>query len=163
MDRLDTDGRRDRRARYRLAGALAGLALLLAATPVAADVGGGGSDLGLSGITITAATINPASGLVTISGEIECSEDVHDVNVGAGAEQLVGRLNVISGSAGTSLDCAADPGLASWSVSFYGYNGKFAPGNARVGASAFVFFCTDEECFEDGVETGVLSVRLTRA
>jgi hypothetical protein len=164
MDSIDAGMRAPRRrATARIAGAsLAAIALvLLTIAPAAAHEGS--ADLGLDDISITSATVDARTGLVTISGRIQCSQDLTQLSVYAGAEQLVGRLNLISGSGGDELDCVAEAGTADWSVSFYAWNGKFAPGQARVGASAFVFFCTEEECFEDGVETGVLLLRLTRA
>jgi hypothetical protein len=166
MNPFDSPQRIDRRrALVRIALALAAVAALvaLAAGPVAADSEpGGGESLGLDAVRVTSATVDPRSGLVTISGEIECSQDIEEVHIDAGAEQLVGRLNVIQGSGDTSVGCPAEAGGSAWVVSFHGWDGKFAPGVARVSASAWTFVCTEEECFEDFVESGPLSLRLHR-
>ena len=119
------------------------------------------ADLGLDAIAVTAAAVD-RTGLVTIAGEIACSQDLHDTSVWVDVTQVVGRLSSLSGSNGTSLDCLAEDGSASWSLSFYAYEGRFAPGKARLEAFAEVGFCTDEECFFDSVSTGTMEIRLRR-
>lgn len=135
----------------------------LAAAPVAADTGGGGgTDLGLDAITITATTVDARSGVVTVSGVVECTADLEHVDIYAELNQPVGRLNSVQGWGSTSVGCLAEDGSAAFNIAVWPHNGRFAAGRAVLSASAYVFFCTEEDCFEDGVQFGPASVRVTR-
>ena len=152
------------RRQFRRVLLIAALGAALAAWPSVASadtVGGGESDLGLDGLTITSATVAPRTGLVTISGEISCSQDLH-ASVGVGLTQVVGRLSSLSGDGWTDIECAAADEAAGFSVEFYAWSGRFAPGHARLSAYAYTETCTEEECFFDSISLENASIRLTR-
>lgn len=153
------------RPRRSAAATLAGFAaaLTLAVAPVTANGGGGDSDLGLDAISIASTSVEARTGLVTITGQIGCSQDLEAVWIGTSLSQVVGRFHTIWGWGSTEASCLAADGVASFEVAFYADNGRFAPGSARLNASADVFFCTEENCFGDSVSTGDLLVRLGRS
>lgn len=156
-----TTSMRRRTRRFLLIAAL-GAAVVAWPSLVSADTGGGGeTDLGLDGLTITSATVVPKTGLVTISGEIACSQDLH-AGVWVELTQVVGRLSSIHGGNGTDVECAAADGVAGFSFEFYPWDGKFAPGRARLSAYAETGSCTEEECFFDSVSLENANIRLTR-
>ena len=129
---------------------------------VVADTGpGGNADLGLDAITISTNTVQPRTGLVTVTGRVECSQDL-EAYVWGDVSQVVGRVWTVSGGGDTTVECLAADGSADFSVSFYAGSGKFVPGRARLEAFADTGYCTEEECFYDDVSTGTLIVRLSR-
>src|SRR5690242_14627522 len=91
-----------------------GLPLILAlgvATPaLAATGGGGGADLGLDAVTVTSTHVNSRTGIATVNGTIDCSQDVAGVFVSAEIDQVVGRFNTLRGWGGASVDCLAADG-----------------------------------------------------
>lgn len=137
------------------------LILALAAVPVAAN-GGGGTDLGLDGISISSTTVNARTGVASVSGSIACSRDLERVDIYVELSQPVGRFHSVSGGGNTQVACLATDGEAGFSLQVWPYGGKFAGGSAFVYASAGVFFCTEEDCFGDDVQFGPASVRPTR-
>ena len=96
---------------------------------VAADTGGGGgSDYAEGGIdvTITSASVDPKSGLVSVSGHITCDVDFDYVGVDIQLSQLVGRLNTLRGY-----------GSATFTTALFADSGRFAPGAAKIQVSAW--------------------------
>ncbi len=144
--------------------ALGGLlaAILVWPTAVAADTtGGGGADLGLDAVSVSTIEVQARTGLVTVAGQVDCSQDLQ-ASVWIELTQVVGRLWTISGGGATEVECLAADGSANFGVSFYAWSGKFAPGPARLQGFAETGYCTEEECFFDGVAIGPMPVRLTR-
>ncbi len=144
------------------------LAVLVAALLAAFNVssvfaatgpGGGNADLGLEAVTISGGTVIAKTGQVTLAGSITCSQDL-DAFVFVDLAQVVGRFNTIRGFGDTSVSCLAAEGSATFTVSFFADQGKFAPGAARVQAFAETGFCTDVECFFDDASYGPASIRL---
>jgi hypothetical protein len=136
------------------------VAMLASPIAVAADTGGSNADLGLDGVTISTTSIVGRTGLVTVAGRVECSQDV-DAYVWAEVSQVVGRTSTISGGNATEVQCLAADGSAGFSLSFYAWSGKFAGGQARVQGGAETAVCTEEECFFDAVAFGPTNVRLS--
>jgi hypothetical protein len=147
--------------RVRILAVLVGLVLatINASSVLAATGGGGGADLGLEGVTISGATVIAKTGQVTLAGAITCTQDL-DASVGIDLAQVVGRLHTITGFGGTSVSCLASEGSASFTVSFFPDQGKFAPGTARVEAFAETGFCNDVDCFFDDASYGPASIKL---
>jgi hypothetical protein len=144
--------------------AVVGTMLALLAWPIGvlADTGpGGNADLGLDGVTISRATVQPRTALVTVAGQIDCSQDL-EAFVWVEVSQVVGRVWTVYGSGETLVDCLASDGSTDFSVSFYAGNGKFVPGRARLAGFAETGYCTEEECFYDDVEIGPMTMRLRR-
>src|SRR2546423_4226431 len=143
--------------------AMSGLSVAMLVSPiaVAADTGGGGNaDLGLNAITITKTTVAGRTGAVTVTGSVDCSQDVNGY-VDISVSQVVGRLNTIYGEGYTEFQCLAANGSAPFSLSVSPYSGKFAGGSATIAGYAEAFVCTDVECFKDSVSVGPTSVRLS--
>lgn len=141
------------------------VAALLAAfnvSSVFADTGGGGTDLGLEAITINGGTVIAKTGEVTLTGSITCTQDL-EASVFVDLAQVVGRFNTIRGFGSTSVGCLAAAGSASFTVSLFADQGKFAPGAARVQAFADTGFCNDVDCFFDSATYGPASIRLAGA
>jgi len=149
-----------------LLAALVGVALAtVSASSVLADTtgGGGSADLGLDAIRIDGGTVVSKTGFVTLTGSIDCSQDIQ-AYVGADAAQVVGRFNTIRGFGDVyPVTCLAADGRASFTMSFFADQGKFAPGSVRVSAYADVGFCDDNtgECFDEFASFGPASIRLT--
>jgi hypothetical protein len=153
------------RTRNRLVGIVLPLALALAAaTPVLADTtgGGGGADLGLDAITITHGSVNARTGIATVSGTIDCSQDLTGAFVSVELDQVVGRFHTLRGWGGTPVDCLAADGSATWTLTIQPDQGKFANGRAVVSAFAEIDVCTDVDCFSDAAGLGPVSIRLGR-
>ncbi|HEY8438707.1 MAG TPA: hypothetical protein VIK65_08865 [Candidatus Limnocylindrales bacterium] len=131
------------------------------ATPALADTtgGGGDADLGLDAIAITSTHVNGKTGIATVNGTIDCSQDV-SVFVGAEIDQVVGRFNTLRGWGGDAVDCSAADGSAAWTVVVQPEQGKFANGRATLSAFAEVDICTDEGCIGDFVSVGPETIRL---
>jgi hypothetical protein len=102
---------------------------------------------------------------VTVTGQIQCSQDLQ-ASIGLDLTQVVGRFWTISGGGGTGVECLEAEGTADFSLTFYPWSGKFAPGHARIQGYADTYMCTGEpdaeECFYDSVAIGPMNVRLTR-
>ena len=124
--------------------------------------GGGGTDLGLDSITITHGSVNARTGIATVSGTIDCSQDLTEAFIGVELDQLVGRFHTLRGWGGTSVDCLAADGSATWTMTIQPDEGKFANGRAVVTAFAEVDVCTDVDCFSDAVGQGPVPIRLGR-
>jgi hypothetical protein len=151
----------------RLVSTLVGVALALAvAGPVAADTGGGGeSDLGLEGFTLSGATVNTKTGVATVTGSISCSQDVEGY-VGVELRQSVGRFFTVAGWGGSSFTCLASTGSASVSLIVQPEQGKFGGGKASAHGFAQAEVCSqvdDEEyCDYDFADSGSVRLRLGR-
>ncbi len=152
------------RTRKLLVGVVASFVVALAAvTPALADTTGGGSaDLGLDGISITSGHVNARTGIATVSGTIACSQDLTGVFVSVELDQVVGRFHTLRGFAGTSVDCAAADGTASWTMTIQPDQGKYANGRATVSTFGDVSFCDDVDCYDDSVSAGPQPIRLGR-
>jgi hypothetical protein len=153
------------RTRNGLVGIVLPLALALAAaTPVLADTtgGGGGADLGLDAIAITNGSVNARTGIATVSGTINCSQDVTGAFVSVELDQVVGRFHTLRGWGGAQVDCLAADGSATWTTTIQPDQGKFANGLATVSAFAEIDICTDVDCLSDGVGLGPVPIRLGR-
>jgi hypothetical protein len=153
------------RTRNGLVGIVLPLAMALgAATPVLADTtgGGGGADLGLDAITITQGSVNARTGIATIRGTIECSQDLTGAFVSVELDQVVGRFHTLRGWGGTSVDCLVADGVAAWTLTIQPDQGKFANGGAVVSAFAEIDVCTDVDCLSDAAGLGPVSIRLGR-
>ena len=142
-----------------------GLPLILAlgiATPVLADTtgGGGGADLGLDAIAVTSTHVNGKTGIATVNGTIDCSQDLFGVFVAAEIDQVVGRFNTLRGWGGASVDCVAADGSASWTLTIQPDQGKFANGRATIAAFAELDLCTDVDCVADFADFGPQAIRL---
>lgn len=143
------------------------LAVLVAAMLAAFNVssvfadtgGGGGTDLGLEAVTISGGTVIGKTGQVTLVGSITCTQDL-EASVFVDLAQVVGRFNTIRGFGFASVSCLAVDGSASFTMSFFADQGKFAPGAARVQASADTGFCDEVDCFFDEASYGPASIRL---
>lgn len=136
--------------------------LALGVAPISADTGHGDTDLGLDGISIDSTTVNPRSGVASVAGSITCSQDLEHVGIYVELSQPVGRFHSVYGWGDADVACLAADGSASFSLQVWPSGGKFAGGTAFLYASAGVSFCTEEDCFGDGVEIGRVAVRLTR-
>ena len=149
--------------RNKLFSIVAGLALvaLSASSALADTTGGGGADLGLDAVQVSAGTVISKTGEVTLTGSVNCSQDV-DVSVYVELTQVVGRFHTIYGSGGTlaPVTCLAADGTAAFSLSFFPYEGKFAAGTARVAATAQAGSCDDVGCTIDTASYGPASLRL---
>jgi hypothetical protein len=104
---------------------------------VADYFGQGGGSLVFSarrGATVDALTIDGAgvldraSGSVTVSGSVTCSEPA-TVVVSIGIEQRRGQ-----GAAEAEVPCSQTP--STWSVTVFPFSGRFVPGRAQVSAQA---------------------------
>ena len=114
---------------------------------VAADTtpGGEGSYGGLD-VTITSASVDAKTGLVSVSGEVTCEVDFEYVGVQVELAQVVGRLYTLHGWGGSDPDgCLADAGTASFTTSFYAESGRFAAGKATLSVYAY----GEGTCVED--------------
>jgi hypothetical protein len=107
---------------------LAGLAVAVA--PLAAQTTGFTLD-----ITVTGATADPKTGELIVQGTVTCSEAA-SYSLGVAVRQYVGRNTAISGSSYTSGTCPGPEGTP-FSISIYGTNGRFGPGQALIQADAF--------------------------
>ncbi len=149
-------------------------ALLLAlasAGIVAADTtpGGEGSYGGLD-VTITSATVNPKTGLVSVSGQVTCSVDFDWASAEVVLSQAVGRLTTLRGWGWADTSgCLAAAGTASFTMSFYADSGRFAPGRAKVQVSAYgQGGCVEDPdtgevvCANDGWASHGIAIRLAR-
>jgi hypothetical protein len=124
---------------------------LASAGLVAADTtpGGDGSFGGLD-VSVTSASVNAKTGLVAVSGVVTCEVDFDSVSAYVDLSQLVGRLFTVRGWGYADIaGCAAADGTASFSMSFYGESGRFAPGTAKIRVEAY----GEGGCHEDP-ETG---------
>ena len=135
--------------------------MLIWPAAVTADTGGGDADLGLDGATILTTSVQPRTGLVTVAGRVECSQDLQ-ASVWVEMTQVVGRLFTIAGGGSTDVECLAADGTAAFSLSFSAWSGRFAPGPARLQGSADAWSCTEEDCSFDSIEIGPMRVRLSR-
>jgi hypothetical protein len=143
--------------------AIFGLSIAMLASPiaVAADtIGGGNADLGLDAITVTATSVAGRTGLVTVTGRVDCSQDL-TASIWVDISQVVGRTATISGGGEATAECLASTGSAPFSVAFYAWSGRFAGGPARVEGFAETGVCTDEACLYDVVQFGPTNVRLS--
>jgi hypothetical protein len=150
------------RTHNRLIGIVLPLALVLAAaTPALADTtGGGGADLGLDAIAITHGSVNARTGIATVSGTIDCSQDLIGAYVSVELDQVVGRFHTLRGYGDTAVDCLATDGSATWTTTIQPDQGKFANGRATASAFAGIDVCTEDDCLSDGVKLGPVAIRL---
>jgi hypothetical protein len=125
-------------------------ALLLAlasAGIVAADTtpGGDGSYGGLD-VTVTSASVNAKTGLVTVAGSVTCEVDFDYVGANVEVSQVVGRLHTLRGWGGVDTGaCLAAAGKTTFKMSFYADSGRFAPGKAKIYVEAY----GEGGCIED--------------
>jgi hypothetical protein len=144
---------------------LIGVALAMVSTSSAfADTGGGGgSDLGLDAVTISAGSVVSKTGVVTLTGSIACSQDL-EASVFADVAQPVGRFKTVRGFGFVSVSCLAADGSADFTLAVFADQGKFAAGTVRVSANAETGFCdvSGDPCFFDSVSFGPESIRLRR-
>ncbi len=137
--------------------------LLLAAATMAAPVhahgepGVGEIDVAL---TITAATVVPRTGIVTVAGTVRCSED-GTAHVGVEVVQRVGRFHTIGGWGQTEVACG--PTASRFTVALQETSGAFKPGKMRIRAFAESGFCDPDtwEC-RFGHDDVDLSMRVRR-
>jgi hypothetical protein len=150
--------------RNRTLALVVGLALaMISASSVLADTSpGGNADLGLDAITISAGSVVGKTGEVTLTGAIECSQDL-TADVFVDISQVVGRFNTIRGFGYASVSCLAADGSAPFTMSLFADQGKFAGGSARLSAFAETGSCDDVECFFDSVSYGPATLRLKGA
>jgi hypothetical protein len=99
-------------------------------------------------------TVNPRTGVATVSGTVTCSSPT-DVSIDGRLRQRVGRI-LISGFFFTSVAC---DGSAAWSATATGENGVFGPGEATV--EAFAFACDEFGC-ADAQASATIRLAATR-
>ncbi len=131
------------------------LLLVAAAAPVSAQEGH--EDTVIADPVITSATV-ARSGDVTLTGTVTCEEagfaflELH-------LRQNVGRLHTIQGGGFTEVECTEAGEVVPFTTTVRPFEGRFAPGRARL----FMFAqgeCDEFSCeFED---FGERTVRLTR-
>jgi hypothetical protein len=123
---------------------------------VADYYGQGGGSLAFSarrGATVDALTIGSsglldrASGSVTVSGSITCSEPA-TVVVTIGIEQRRSQ-----GAADAEVSCSQTP--STWSVTVFPFSGRFGPGPSQVSAQAGL--CSELVC---DIESASASIRV---
>lgn len=86
-------------------------------------------------------TVNPKTGVATVSGTLTCSRSVVLPNLDVALSQVFARRVTIVGL-GTLLDFPCSSSGSPWSVVLEGANGRFAPGSAM--AEATTSFCNEE-------------------
>lgn len=79
-------------------------------------------------------SVNPKTGVATVSGTVECSRSL-EVWIAGELTQLFARRVAITGSISMPVSCTA-PSTA-WSVEVTGMNGLFVPGGARLRGDAW--------------------------
>jgi hypothetical protein len=130
---------------FALCLALASAGLVAADTTPGEEGSYGGLD-----VTITSASVNAKTGMVSVSGEVTCEVDFDDVGVQVELAQVVGRLTTLRGWGWADTSgCLAAAGTAAFTTSFYADSGRFAPGKAKVTVYAY----GQGDCAEDP-ETG---------
>jgi len=108
-------------------------ALVIAAAPVAADTGGGGSGLFTVSVNRAGSIMKPGSAV--ISGTVTCDPSLAPPISGSIDIQVnepQGRTNTIMGEAGRDLTIADCSSPTPWSVTIQPFQGKFAGGSAYV-------------------------------
>jgi predicted amidohydrolase len=105
-------------------------------------------------VTQESATVEPQTGEVTVSGIVTCS-GATEAQVYANVTQPVGREGAVNGGNYALVPCDQDG--EPYTISFFGYDGRFGPGRAVVTVDAFA--CGFEICDDARVQQ---SVRLTR-
>jgi len=150
------------------------LCLALASAGIAAadtTPGGEGSYGGLD-VTVASASVNPKTGLVSVSGQVTCSVDFDSVGVQVEVAQVVGRLTTLRGWGWADTNgCLASVGTVPFTMSFYADSGRFAPGKAKVQVAAYgQGGCVEDPttgdiiCANDGwASHGPLAIRLASA
>lgn len=78
-------------------------------------------------------SVNPVTGVATVSGVVACSRDV-PVDVAVRLSQLFGRRVLIAGDASIGVACTAPN--TTWSAVVAGSNGHFNAGSAAASATA---------------------------
>lgn len=141
-----------------------GLGLALASASAAATLaatGGGSEDLGLDGVQVISGTASTATGSVTLSGSITCSQDI-EVFVFAQLSQAVGRFNTIRGWGQTAnpIACDAAVGSVRFALAVFPEFGKFAGGSAVVDAGAEAVVCDEFDCVSDDAHYGPAGLKL---
>jgi hypothetical protein len=86
-------------------------------------------------VTVTGGSVDPATGRVTISGEITCSEPALGFVFGE-VRQRVGR-QYIYGYYDAPIECGVEP--IAWSATSFVETGLFRAGMVRVTGGAIVF------------------------
>ena len=105
------------------------------------------------GVTIDPiARVRPKTGLVTVSGTVECNLDT-TVDLDAFLTQRSGRL-LVQGGDFEQIECTAPS--TTWSFDIMGSNGRFVAGRATLEAS--VFACGDLNS-NFGSATGTIKLR----
>jgi hypothetical protein len=95
-------------------------------------------------VQFSSATVNPRTGVVTVTGKITCSEWTY-VDYLIEVQQQVGRIYTINGADGAHGDCetpASFPASFTYRVSFTANSGVFKPGPALVKAT--IWYCAME-------------------
>lgn len=89
-------------------------------------------------------TVNPKTGVATISGTLTCSRSVVLPSMGVWLNQLFARRVRIEAAGPNLVDVPCTPSGSPWSGVVEGLNGRLAPGSATAFASTF--FCNEEAC-----------------
>lgn len=105
-------------------------------------------------VTQESATVDPQTGQVTVSGTVTCT-GATEAQVSVNVTQPIGREGAIQGGNYASVPC--NPAGEPYTISLFGYDGRFGPGRAVVSVDAFA--CGFELCDDARVQQ---SVRLTR-
>ena len=117
-----------------LAAPLAVCLRLAMVLPVAADTAPP-PEGGLT-VTVTAATVQAKTGLLTVRGEITCEVDLDNLGAFVDVTRKGGRFRVVQGFGDAEgLSCVAGETIA-FSTSFTADQGKFTPGRATYSVAA---------------------------
>lgn len=108
------------------------------------------------GVTQDSAIVDAQTGQVTVSGTVTCS-GAAEAQVYVNLTQPIGREGAVQGSSYALVPCDQDG--EPYSLSLFGYDGRFGPGRAVVTVEAYA--CTPDyySCDDARIQQ---SVRLTR-
>jgi hypothetical protein len=105
-------------------------------------------------VTQESATVNPQTGEVTVSGTVTCT-GATEAQVSVNVTQPIGREGAVQGGGYTSVPCNQNG--EPYTISLFGYDGRFGPGRAVITVDAFA--CGFQFCDDARLQR---SVRLTR-
>jgi hypothetical protein len=96
------------------------------------------------GVAIESASLDSATGTVTVTGTATCNVTTDFFDVNLDVSQTQGRFTT-RGFGGTSIGCSAGDTVA-WSADVVGENGTFGAGSTEIDANAFAceFFTCDD-------------------
>ena len=98
-------------------------------------------------------TVNPKTGVATISGTVTCSRSVVLPSMSVALSQLFARRVRIEASGPDLVDVPCTSSGSPWSGVVEGFNGRLAPGSATAFASTG--FCNEEACTFDQVTKSI--------